>query len=1024
MVERDLNRLTTALRDICRDRVLEEKWLLAPSLRVGFQWLDSVARSGQPVLNVRVKTFQQMVLELVATEMDRRGLAFLRGVRFEVLVDRLFERLRARGGGYTTGLAPSPGLTKTLTQAIRDLRLAGLKSHGLKTGAFEVARKGKEIKTLLEAYEKALEAERLADYAALLCLARERLEGNAGAIAEETLVLVPEDMTEDLCLLETAFLECIPEKQRINLPVDPSGMPGTAGIFRAVGEVNEVREVLRSCVGQGLPLDEVEILHTDAATYVPLIYEIACRLTDDDTGEALPVTFAEGIPARYGRPARALLGWLSWIREGYPQSILTRMIQDGLLRIEEAEKGGLSFADLGGMLRSVPIGSGRERYLSKIDGAMNAAKRKMASGRLSDEEGEGAGDEAARLARRIRGLEAIRRVVRNLLLNTPETVGRQRELLEAAQVFLERNARHTNRFDEYARKKLSDEIQALAECIEKEDVEGLDIWKWLEEECLASPVRGERPQPGRFHVAPVHGGGHSGRKHTFIVGLDDSRFPGAGLQDPLLLDGERMRVSGDLPTAASRLVRTTQGFGRLLARLRGNVKLSYCCRSLTDDREMFPSPVVLAAFRVLAGNPQGDQDDLIRWLPEAASFAPSTLDLCLDLTESWVWWMCEGDGVLDPQDVIIRSFPHLGRGFVAREARASDRFTEYDGHVPEAGRDLDPTKPDGPVLSASALEMAGACPMEYFFRYVLGIRPPDEVRIDPRIWLDPAERGQLLHAVFRRFMRRLSEQDLVPDFRRDEKLLMETLDEELTWWRDSKPAPSRAAYERETLDLRQASRIFLREEEEFCRESRPFCFEASVGMQPEGQGTPLDTLAPVSVQLGGRATLRARGRIDRVDQVPGSGGKRYTVWDYKTGSSWRYRRERKGSLEDPFHSGRIVQSALYLQLAETRLRETVSPEAAVDRFGYFFPTTREHGERVEWTAAELAQGVGVLGSLCEMLAKGAFPFTDDPGDVTYSDYTDAFGDVHDAAAASSRKLDNPENEPLNPFRRLRGYDRE
>ena len=26
---------------------------------------------------------------------------------------------------------------------------------------------------------------------------------------------------------------------------------------------------------------------------------------------------------------------------------------------------------------------------------------------------------------------------------------------------------------------------------------------------------------------------------TFIVGLDDSRFPGAGLQDPLLLDHER-----------------------------------------------------------------------------------------------------------------------------------------------------------------------------------------------------------------------------------------------------------------------------------------------------------------------------------------------------------------------------------------------------------------------------------------------------------------------------------------------------
>jgi hypothetical protein len=224
--------------------------------------------------------------------------------------------------------------------------------------------------------------------------------------------------------------------------------------------------------------------------------------------------------------------------------------------------------------------------------------------------------------------------------------------------------------------------------------------------------------------------------------------------------------------------------------------------------------------------------------------------------------------------------------------------------------------------------------------------------------------------------------------------------------------------------LRQSSRIFLQEEEVFCRQSRPFCFEASVGMLPEGQGTPLDTVEPVTLKVGGNRTVRVRGRIDRVDQVPGSGGRLYTVWDYKTGGSWRYRKERTGALEDPFRGGRLVQSALYLQLAENRLRETVSPEAAVDRFGYFFPTTLEHGERVEWTAAELGEGTNVLGRLCEMLARGSFPFTDDPGDIYYSDYKAAFRDVHAAAAASSRKLENQGNEPLGSFRRLRGYDPE
>jgi RecB family exonuclease len=1024
MGKRDLNRLTLTLRDICRDKVLEEKWLLAPSLRVGFQWLDSVARSGQPVLNARVKTLRQMVLDLASGEMARKGLTFLGGVGGEVLVDRVFGRLRAAGRGYATGLEPSPGLTRTLVQAIRDLRLAGLRSPNVKAGAFEVKIKGEEIKQLLLEFEKALESKRVVDDAELLRMAAETLKSDPGALPKDTLVLVPEDLAEELRCLEKAFLEHIPREQRMYLPVDEPGTPAKTMIFRAVGEANEVREVLRRCVEERTPFDEVEILHTDGATYLPLIYETACRLTDDDTGESIPATFAEGIPARYGRPARALLGWLSWVHGGYLQSVLTRMVQEGLLRIEEAEKEGLGFADLGGLLRSVPIGSGRGRYLSKIDGAINASERKRASGVRVDEEGEEEGDDPSRLARRIRGLGAIRRLVLGLLSHAPDRAVGQRDLLETARAFLERHARHTNRFDEYVRARLSERIGELADCLGEEDVDGLDVWKWLTDLCLSTPVRGEGPRPGRLHVASVHGGGHSGRKHTFIVGLDDSRFPGGGLQDPLLLDGERIRVSDDLPTAGSRLTRTVQGFTRLLARLRGKVTLSYCCRSLVDDRDLFPSPMVLDAFRILSGNTEGDQDDLARWLPDPASFAPDNPARCLDLTESWVWWMCGGPGVEDPKAVIARSFPHLGRGFVAREARESDWFTEYDGHVPEAGPDLDPARPGGPVLSASALETMGSCPLEYFFRYGLGIRPPDEIRVDPRIWLEPAERGQLLHAAFRRFMSRLREQGLLPDVAEHEEILSETLEEEIDRWKDVKPAPNRNVIEREITELRQACRVFLQEEQEFCKQSRPFCFEASVGLQPEGKGTPLDTLAPVDLKLGGNRVVRVRGRIDRVDEVPDSDGTQYSLWDYKTGSSWKYGKDKAGKKVDPFRQGRLVQNALYLRLTEARLKETVSPDAAAVRFGYFFPTFREHGERVQWEAAELEGGTRVMGLLCEMIASGAFPFTDDPDDARFSDYADAFGEAGATAEATKRKTGNTENEALGPFRRLRGYEQE
>jgi len=96
---------------------------------------------------------------------------------------------------------------------------------------------------------------------------------------------------------------------------------GSVKLFRAVGEINEVREALRRCLSDKQPLDDVEVLHTDAATYVPLIYATARRyFSEPDRPEGVPVTFAEGIPAILSRPGRAMVAWLHWMREDYPHS--------------------------------------------------------------------------------------------------------------------------------------------------------------------------------------------------------------------------------------------------------------------------------------------------------------------------------------------------------------------------------------------------------------------------------------------------------------------------------------------------------------------------------------------------------------------------------------------------------------------------------------------------------------------------------------------------------------------------------
>jgi ATP-dependent helicase/nuclease subunit B len=1030
------NKLICGIMDLVTQNALEEKWLLAPSLRVGFQWLDAVARSGQPVLNARVKTVAGMALELAAPEMAKRGVTLLRRMQAELLVSVVLARLREKGG-YLGRLEPSPGLVRAAMSTLRDLRLAGVEGVDLQARLFEVAAKGREIAYLLQAYEEELNACGLVDLAGALRLAARRLETDDAALPRQGLVAVPEDMLEDMRGLERALWEAVPADRRILLETDrpgerrgggdssllswvsrPGDAPqptedGSVEIFRAVGEVNEAREVLRRCTGANIPFDQVEILYTDASTYMPLIYEV-CALLSPEPEALIPATFLEGIPVRYSRPGRALAAWLSWIAEDFPQAILVRMVQDGLLNLGPSVET-FSFSRIGAVLRALPIGRGRGRYVAAIDAELDSLAWRISHPELEGN-GEDDGERTARLERRMEMLRSLRVMVDSLLAGIPVSAQDRPGLLRGAESFLTRLARGTSELDEYGRMRLLDDIREFSTCFEESgaDLTFLDIRGWLAELARTASVEGKGPRPGCLYVAPLKAGGHSGRTHTFILGLDDGRFPGAGMQDPLLLDSERSAISEDLPTAAGRLAASLEDFSRLAARIRGRVTLSYCCRSLTDDRDMFPSPVLLAAYRVITGDHEGVQDDLVAWLPEPVSFAPREPELCLYPTE---WWLCRLLGqpaVEDPVGTVAAAFSHLARGLEARRARESDLFTVYDGYVPEAGADLDPTRPDGPVLSASRLETLGRCPFEYFLAYVLGVKPPEEYALDPNRWLEPTEKGSLLHSVFQRFHSRLLEEDRRPVFERDLDLLKDILEDEIGLWVRRKPPPSREVLAREVEDLRLSSRIFLLEEEEHCRGRRPLYFEVAIGMEADAEGNPVDSPEPLEIELPGGKAVRTRGYIDRIDELGDPGSLRFAVCDYKTGSGYGYERD------DPFRQGRRIQNLIYMTQAQLRLGEC-HPGAEVASFQYFFPSTREHGERIEWDAGTLASGMAVLEKLCEMLARGCFPFADNKSDVSISDYRPYFGDIEANAEAIKAKLCNTDNENLAPFRELRGY---
>jgi hypothetical protein len=236
-------------------------------------------------------------------------------------------------------------------------------------------------------------------------------------------------------------------------------------------------------------------------------------------------------------------------------------------------------------------------------------------------------------------------------------------------------------------------------------------------------------------------------------------------------------------------------------------------------------------------------------------------------------------------------------------------------------------------------------------------------------------------------MDELVQAGMLPVFERDHQRLAQLLHEVISQWRSDVPPPNENAYRTQYWQLLKTARIFLRDEEEFCTNSRPRFFEVALGLDASAGGSPLDDVQPITINLPNGQRMRARGRIDRIDQT---GANRYSIWDYKLGSAVGY------SQSQPFQRGRRIQSILYLRMVQAALRGKLDPHAVVESFGYFFPNIRARGRRIVWKSEKLEAGIDVLERLC-----AAFLATDSPDDCRWCDYASICGDVNRVTSLSA-----------------------
>ena len=441
--------------------------------------------------------------------------------------------------------------------------------------------------------------------------------------------------------------------------------------------------------------------------------------------------------------------------------------------------------------------------------------------------------------------------------------------------------------------------------------------------------------------------------------LVEKGFPLQISADPLLSDRDRTVLNklgpalgcGKLPLQSRRSEEERYLFRIALGSARHAVVLSYPRMEQDTGKARIPSRFIEQVCEALyrrAIDPRLINDGALGGLVTRVKLLPTVQPgSAIDL---WEYDLAVNatavkDDAVDYTSGLSRYF---GRAVQMDRARWSQSdFGPYDGRIRDThllgrlgGEYASLTTP----VSVSRLETYARCPFEYFLRYVLNVgeldKPAEEHEISPLEW------GLLVHdflsTVYRAKLRgrRLGE---LTDSALEEVMALASsqVNEAGGVHAAARPAAWLAARE-QALDL---LRMLLRFEREENADAAPDLLEFSFGFRRNG--------AEFRFEVDPTLAIALRGRIDRVDRLPGEG---IQIIDYKTGKD-RYS-------EDSFDGGRQLQLPLYLTAAARLLG------ASEGRARYLFTDHNGQKFKSEFTLKELQERSEDMRRIVRLIIEG------------------------------------------------------
>ncbi|HEY1548668.1 MAG TPA: PD-(D/E)XK nuclease family protein, partial [Kofleriaceae bacterium] len=515
---------------------------------------------------------------------------------------------------------------------------------------------------------------------------------------------------------------------------------------------------------------------------------------------------------------------------------------------------------------------------------------------------------------------------------------------------------------------------------------------------------------GRVLVAPIDSARGMTFEVAFVPGLAERMFPQKLVEDPLLLDAERERISPELETRVDRLAAERLALKLALGAASRRVVLSYPRIDLDQARPRVPSfyglEVLAAAEGKLPGFDElGQRADVtgaarIGWpAPSAPIDAIDEAEHDLALLDQLVGAPQAGAAryLLGANAHLARALRARGRRWEVKSWKPADGFIASTPISPDVRAVLDANAPSARSFSPTALEQLATCPLRFAYRTIVGLEPREVP--EPIQSIGALERGSLVHEAQFELLGELRDAGELPirDLDSARARLDSVLDRVAGRYRDDL-AP---AIERVWVDGIASIRADLRE---WLRrmagdvEWTPRRFELAFGLAQKHGRDPASVDAPVATGIG----LMLRGSIDLVEQRS-DGAMRAT--DHKTGRA----RVEAGSV---IAGGTSLQPVLYALVLEQ-----LFPGKLVAGGRLAYCTTRGDFKDVDVPLDDDARAAAqlVATTLAHHLADGFFPAAPSKGACDYCDYRPVCGPYEELRA---RKKDR---DKLVPLARLREH---